>query len=149
MQVLTLIRTKLFGKLSQSAKVLLLRFCPQLRHLVYERIDPGHVELGLLQLIRHLLANLLELAKPILPFVGVAVEQPFQCLTLSVVELEVSRQPFQRAIPMLRRSRTCLRERRWDDPGPVDKARQNEAVQQQRQTEQDLGEPLRHVRCCP
>ena len=36
MQVLTLIRTKLFGKLSQSAKVLLLRFCPQLRHLVYE-----------------------------------------------------------------------------------------------------------------
>jgi len=36
MQMLTLIRAKLFGKLSECAKVLLLRLRPQLRHLIDE-----------------------------------------------------------------------------------------------------------------
>src|SRR5476649_2531009 len=79
---------------------------------------------------------------------GVLLEPVAHCLALAVVELEVVHHHLERtarpATRRRRRTRHVLAKRRRD-PAPVDETGKNEAVEQQRQAEQELNDARVHV----
>ena len=84
---------------------------------------------------------------------GMAVQQSAQRLALAAVETEVVDQRVDRARAgagwWWRESRLTRLEGRRRDPAPIDEAREHEAVEQQRQAEQELDRTRRHVRSRP